>query len=61
MRLFKHLSFFGNKFNIFNYTGALMLDSTYQMSLKLLGNHIFGIKKLRVCHYVRKIVTDVIT
>ena len=36
MRLAQHLIFFSNEFNIFNNTGAQMLDSFYQMTLKLL-------------------------
>ena len=44
------LSLFRNKFNKFNYTGARMLDSIYHMTLKLLKNHIFCVKKSRFCH-----------
>ena len=33
-----------NKFNKFNNTGALMLDSIYHMTLKLLKNFIENIK-----------------
>ena len=40
------LSLFGNEFNIFNNTGAQMLDSIYRMTLKL----FFGVKKSRSCH-----------
>ena len=35
---------FCNKFNKFNNTGAPMLDSIYQLTLKLIKNHIFGVK-----------------
>ena len=38
------LSLFHNKFNKFNNTGARMLDSICHMTLKLLKNHIFGVK-----------------
>ena len=38
------LSLFHNKFNKFNNMGALMLDSIYRMTLRLLKNHIFGVK-----------------
>ena len=31
-------------FNTFNITGARTLDSIYHMTLKLLRNHIFGVK-----------------
>ena len=33
-----------HKFNKFNNTGAWMLDSIYNMILKLIKNHIFGMK-----------------
>ena len=41
------LSFFRNKFNKFNTTGAGMLDSIYHMTLKLLYflNHVFAWKR----------------
>ena len=39
------LSLFLNKFNKFNRTGAEMIDSIYHMTLKILKNHIFGVKK----------------
>ena len=28
-----------------------MLDSVYHMTLKLLKNHIFGVKMSRFCHF----------
>ena len=37
----------GNKFN---NTGARMLDSIYQITLKLIKIHIFGMKTTRFCH-----------
>ena len=43
-RLAKNFISFPSKFNKFNNTGARMLDSIYQMSLKILSNHIFGMK-----------------
>ena len=44
------LSLFPNKFNKFNNTGARMLDSFYQMTLRLFWNHIFWVKTLGFCH-----------
>ena len=44
------LSLFRYKFNKFNNTGALMLDSTFHMRLKLLLNHIFYVKTIRFYH-----------
>ena len=44
------LSLFRNKFNIFNNTGARMLDSIYHMTLKLYKIAFFYVKRLRVCH-----------
>ena len=38
------LSLFRNEFNKLNNTGARMLDSINQMTLKLFQNHIFGVK-----------------
>ena len=46
------------KFNEFNNTGSWMLDSVYHMALKLLWNHIVGIKTERFCHYVWCIHND---
>ena len=45
------LSLLPNKFNKFNNTGARMLDSIYHIKLKLLENHIFGVKTSRFCHF----------
>ena len=39
--------FFHNKFNTFNNTQGQMSDSVYQITLKLLLNHIFNAKMLR--------------
>ena len=39
-----NLSLFLNEFDKFNNTEARMLDSIYQMTLKLLKNHIYGVK-----------------
>ena len=55
------LSLFHNKFNKFNYTGALMLDSIYHMTLKLLKNHIFGVKTPKILSSLRNLIMDVIT
>ena len=38
-----------------------MLDSFYDMTFKLLKNHIFGIKLSRVCHLLCNVIMDVIT
>ena len=37
-----------------------MLDSFYHLTLKLLGNLIFGMKILSFCHYIWNIVLNVI-
>ena len=55
------LSLFRNKFNKFNNARAQMLDSIYHMTLKLVKNHIIGVKTLRFCHLLRSIIMDVIT
>ena len=55
------LSLFHNKLNIFNNTGARMLDSIYHMKLKLIKNHIYGVKTSRFCHLLRSVIMDVIT
>ena len=39
------LSLFRNEFNKFNNTGARMLDSIYNMTLKLFWNHILAWKR----------------
>ena len=39
------LSLFCNKFNKFNKTRARMLDSIYHMTLRLLWNLIFAVKR----------------
>ena len=38
------LSVFCNEFDKFNNAGAGMIDFIYHMTLKLLKNHIFGLK-----------------
>ena len=38
-----------------------MLDSIYHITLRLLFNLISVVKKLYFCHYVRKVVMDIIT
>ena len=55
------LFLFCNKFKIYNITGAQMLDSIYHITLKLLKNHILGMKTSRFCHLLRNIIMDVIT
>ena len=55
------LSFYRNEFNKFNNTGAQMLDSVYHMTLKLLKNHIFGVKRSRFCHLLHNVKMDIIT
>ena len=42
------ISIFRNKFNKFNNTAVLMLDSIYHMTLILLKNHIFGVKNIKI-------------
>ena len=54
------MHFFRNKFYKFNKTGACMLDSIYHMTLKLIKNHIFGVKRSRFCHLLRNVIMDVI-
>ena len=51
MRLDEHLPLFCNEFDKFNNKGALMLDSIYHMTLKLLINHFFSVKTSRFCHF----------
>ena len=46
------LSLFYNKFDTYNKTQVQMFVSIYHMTLKLLSNHIFGMKMLKFCYYV---------
>ena len=55
------LSLFRNEFDKFNNTGARMLDSIYNMTLKLLKNQIFGVKTSRFCRLLHNVTKDVIT
>ena len=55
------LSFYRNEFNKFNNTGAQMLDSVYHMTLKLLKNHLLGVKRSRFCHLLHNVKMDIIT
>ena len=55
------LSLFCNTFIKFNSTGARMLDSIYHMGLKLIKNHIFGVKTSRICHLECNVIKDGIT
>ena len=48
---------FRHEFNKFNNTRAQMLDSIYHMTLKLIKNHIFGVKLSRFYHLLRNIIT----
>ena len=55
------LFLFCNEFNKSNNTRVRMLDSIYQMTLRLLSKSISALKTLLFCHYVRSVVMDVIT
>ena len=55
------LSLFRNEFNKFNNTGAQTLDSIYNMTLRLLLNHIFGVKISNFFHLLSNIIMDIIT
>ena len=55
------LSFFRNEFNKFNNTGALILDSIYHRTLKILKSCIFGMEMSIFFHLVRNVLIDVIT
>ena len=61
MRLAEHFIAFLQQFNKFNNTGARMLDSIYHLTLKLLKNHIFGVKASRFCHLLCNIIFNGIT
>ena len=39
---------------------GLMLDSIYHMTLKLLKNHIFGLKMSKFGHLLRNVIMDII-
>ena len=60
-RDYSHFISFSQEFNKFNNTGARMLDSIYHMTLKLIKNHIFGVKMSRICHLLRNVIMDIIT
>ena len=51
------LSLFHNEHNKFNNTGAQMLDSIYHMTIKLLKNHILGVKMSRFCQLLCNVIT----
>ena len=55
------LYLFPNMFDKFNYTGAQMLDSIYHMTLRLLKNHIFGVKTSRFSLILSNVIIDIIT
>ena len=54
-------SLFHNKFNKFNNTGTLILESFYYRTLKLLKNHIFGVKMSRYYYLLRNVIMDIFT
>ena len=51
---------FRNKFDKFNKTGARMLHSIDHISLKLIKDRIFDLKKSRFCHLLRNVIIDVV-
>ena len=55
------LSLFHDKFNKFNNTGTRMLDSIYHMVLKLIKNHILGVKTSRFWHLLRNVKMNFIS
>ena len=55
------LSLFRNSFIKFNNTGAGMLESIYQTTLKLLKKHIFDVKTPTFYHLLCNIIMDVTT
>ena len=61
-RAFYH--FFCNEFSKFTNTGARMLDSIYQKTLKVFCNRVFGVKMLAFCQihatYVVMSVTKIL-
>ena len=63
MRDFKSIYlFFATRYNKFNSAGARMLGSKYiyHKTLKLLKTHIFLADKVKICHYVRNVIMNVI-
>ena len=55
------LSLFHDEFNKFNNTGTRMLDSIYHMVLKLIKNHILGVKTSRFWHLLRNVKMNFIS
>ena len=49
------LSLFRSEFKKLNKIGAQMLDSIYHMTLKLLKNGIFGMKRSKFGHFDSKL------
>ena len=47
VRLAEHFVSFWQQVNKFNNTGAQILDSFYHLTLQLIQNHIFRVKKAR--------------
>ena len=54
------LFFFHSKFNKFN-NRSTNVRFFYHMTLKLLQNHIFGVKMSRFYHLLPQVIMDVIT
>ena len=48
-----------NKFNKFNNAGAGMSDSIFHMTIKLLLNCVFCMKKAEILSYICNVITDV--
>ena len=44
-----------NEINVFNETEAQMLDFIYHMKLKLIKNHIFGLKTSKFSHLLSEL------
>ena len=53
--------FFRNKFFTFKNTEARMINSSHHMTLELLKNRSFGMKKSIFCQILRNVIIDVIT
>ena len=54
------LSIFRNEFDKFNNTPARILDFIYHMTLKVLKNHIFGLKTSRFFPLLRNVIMNFI-
>ena len=51
-RLAEHFISFCNKVNKFNDTGVQLRDSIYHRTLKLIKNHISGVKMSRILPFM---------